>query len=81
MGRWRQKWFLNDKRHRVDGPAMEWADGTKEWFLNDIEYEEDEHPFKIIVGEVPNDYNYFLYYKIMLLRDVLLTYEEFLMGL
>ena len=27
-------WFLNGKRHRVDGPAIEWANGTKEWFLN-----------------------------------------------
>ena len=21
-------WFLNDKLHRKDGPAMEWPDGT-----------------------------------------------------
>ena len=22
------------KRHRTDGPAVEWADGTKAWYLN-----------------------------------------------
>jgi hypothetical protein len=27
-------WFLNGKRHRVDGPACEWADGDKHWYLN-----------------------------------------------
>ena len=28
-------WYLNDKRHRVDGPAIECADGNKYWYLND----------------------------------------------
>ena len=23
-----------DLLHRTDGPAIEWADGTKEWWLN-----------------------------------------------
>ena len=27
-------WYLNDKLHREDGPAIEWADGAKEWYLN-----------------------------------------------
>ena len=27
-------WYLNDKLHRVDGPACEDANGTKRWFLN-----------------------------------------------
>jgi hypothetical protein len=29
-----KEWFLNDKRHRTDGPAYEDADGSKEWWLN-----------------------------------------------
>lgn len=28
-------WHLDDKRHRVDGPAVEWANGDKFWYLND----------------------------------------------
>jgi hypothetical protein len=28
-------YYLNDKLHREDGPAVECADGTKHWFLND----------------------------------------------
>ena len=27
-------WYLNGKRHREDGPAIEFTDGTKYWFLN-----------------------------------------------
>jgi len=34
-------WFLNDKRHREDGPALERANGTKEWFLNGKLHRED----------------------------------------
>ena len=34
-------WFLNDKRHREDGPAREWADGDKAWLLNDKLHRED----------------------------------------
>jgi len=28
-------WWLNGEYHRVDGPAVEYADGAKYWFLND----------------------------------------------
>jgi hypothetical protein len=28
-------WYLNGKRHRTDGPAVEESDGSKYWFLND----------------------------------------------
>ena len=27
-------WYLNDELHREDGPAIEWADGSKSWYLN-----------------------------------------------
>ena len=27
-------WYKNDKRHREDGPAIEDADGSKEWYKN-----------------------------------------------
>ena len=29
-----KKWWLDGKRHRVDGPAIERPNGTKEWYLN-----------------------------------------------
>jgi len=31
----RTEWYLNGKRHREDGPAIEWVNGTKAWYLND----------------------------------------------
>ena len=29
-----KRWYLNDKPHREDGPAIEWYNGIKQWFLN-----------------------------------------------
>ena len=31
-----KSWWLNGKYHRVDGPAIERADGRKQWFLNNL---------------------------------------------
>lgn len=28
------QWFLNGKRHRIDGPAVEHSDGEKAWYSN-----------------------------------------------
>jgi hypothetical protein len=27
-------WYLNDKRHRTDGPAVTYPDGSQAWYLN-----------------------------------------------
>ena len=29
-------WYLNDELHREAGPAVEWANGFKFWYLNGI---------------------------------------------
>jgi len=29
-----QRWYLNGKVHRTDGPAAIWADGSQFWYLN-----------------------------------------------
>jgi hypothetical protein len=34
-------WYLNDHRHREDGPAEEYPNGTKKWFLNGKLHRED----------------------------------------
>ncbi len=28
------RWYLNNKLHRENGPAIEYADGSREWWLN-----------------------------------------------
>ena len=28
-------WIFNGKSHRINGPAIEYADGNKYWYLND----------------------------------------------
>ena len=35
-------WWLNEELHREDGPAIEWLDGTKEWYLNGVELSEQD---------------------------------------
>ena len=30
-----QYWYQNGKRHRLDGPAIEYDDGQKDWYQND----------------------------------------------
>ena len=38
------KFYYKDKAmdilHREDGPAVEWSDGEKVWYLNDVSYTE-----------------------------------------
>jgi len=29
-----KSWWLNGKRHRIDGPAIECPNGSKKWYLN-----------------------------------------------
>ena len=53
-----QFWYLNGNLHREDGPAVEYANGDKQWFLEYIEYTEEEfnakmHPTKeLTVAEI-----------------------------
>ena len=37
------KWWRNSQGqwHRDDGPAIEWADGTKQWYKNGLFHRED----------------------------------------
>ncbi len=39
-------WIVNDKRHRDDGPALTWADGTYDWYLDGIYYQAFEDYIK-----------------------------------
>ena len=36
-----KSWWLNNKRHREDGPAVEWSNGSKEWWMNGKLHRED----------------------------------------
>jgi hypothetical protein len=42
-----KEWFLNGKRHREDGPAVEYTDGAKYWYLNGTEYTEAKWKTKL----------------------------------
>jgi hypothetical protein len=36
-------WYLNEQRHREDGPAVDCADGHKCWYLEDVMYSKSEY--------------------------------------
>ena len=36
-----KSWFLNGKKHREDGPAIEYANGYKSWYINGELHRED----------------------------------------
>jgi hypothetical protein len=41
---------LNDKLHRTDGPAREWADGSKHWYLNGKQHRVDGPAYEGVNG-------------------------------
>jgi hypothetical protein len=41
-------WYRDGKRHRIDGPAMEWPD-AKEWWVDGRQFTEDE--FNLFVDQ------------------------------
>jgi hypothetical protein len=45
-------WYLKGKLHREDGPAIEYADGDKSWWLNGEEVTEEE-----VMGMLEKEYS------------------------
>ena len=45
-----KQWRLNGKRHREDGPAVEWANGSKQWYLHGKAHREDGPAYESIDG-------------------------------
>ena len=42
--KWRDRgWYSIGKLDRTDGPAVEYSDGAREWWLNGVEYTEEEY--------------------------------------
>jgi len=37
-----REWYQNGMRHRLDGPAIDDADGYKEWYIDGEELTEEE---------------------------------------
>ena len=45
-----KEWYLNGKRHREGGPAVEDSDGTKEWYLNGQRHREGGPAIERAIG-------------------------------
>ena len=59
-------WYLNEKLHREDGPAIEYSDGGKSWYINGKRHREDGPAIDDIDG-----------YKAWYLNDEELTESQF----
>ena len=45
------KWYKDDVLHREDGPAVEYASGTKMWFIYGVYHREDGPAVETVYGE------------------------------
>lgn len=41
---------VEGKRHRLDGPAIEWATGSRNWFVNGVAHREDGPAYEDVTG-------------------------------
>jgi hypothetical protein len=53
---------LHGKLHREDGPAVEYVNSTKEWYLNGVELTEQEfnrlqRPMELTLQEIAEKFN------------------------
>jgi len=45
-------WYLNGKYHRTDGPAVEFADGSKAWLLNGERLTEEKWTYTVRLNKL-----------------------------
>ena len=43
-------WYQNGELHREDGPAIEWADGDKEFYINGEELTETKFKYRMKIS-------------------------------
>jgi hypothetical protein len=43
-----KEWLVNGQFHREDGPAIEWANGRNDWYVNGVHCSEQEYPSTVI---------------------------------
>ena len=46
-----KRWYVNNKCHREDGPAVEWANGNKYWYVNGKRHREDGPACEYVNGD------------------------------
>ena len=46
-----KRWYLHGKKHREDGPAVEFANGDKMWYLHDLYHREDGPAVEFVNGD------------------------------
>ncbi len=67
-------WYKNGKLHREDGPAIEWADGEKRWWLEGKFYPQINLNDFVILGHYKGKHG-IMWYKI-LTKDEIVEYPD-----
>ncbi len=79
-----KQWFLHGKRHRIDGPAIEYANGGKSWFLHGKRHRVDGPAVEWVSGDkswwLNDEYYSFEDWKIKV-REYYETDEDYLLML
>jgi len=44
-------WYLNDQKHRINGPAVEYPSGSKEWWIKGKLHREDGPACEYVNGD------------------------------
>ena len=63
-------WYLGNKLHREDGPAVEYPDGKKYWYLDDKWHREDGPAIEYADGT-----------KSWFLNDIKFSFEDYIQEL
>ena len=58
-------WWLDGELHRNNGPAVEYRDGTKVWYLNGKQLYEKQLLSEQLKIDYPDLYNNYLVFQIM----------------
>ena len=57
-------WFKEGRYHREDGPAVEWADGEKQWWLEDKQYKQINLSNYVVLDHYQGKYD-LIWYKFL----------------
>jgi hypothetical protein len=64
-----KRWYKEGNLHREDGPAIEWADGAKAWFLEDINYPPTDPKDYVVLDYYQGKYD-LMWYKLLDKNDI-----------
>ncbi len=69
-----KEWWLEGKFHRLDGPAIEFRKGQKQWYVNDKQYLTKSLKDYVVLDHYQGEYG-IMWYK-LLDKDKIFEYPD-----